>query len=142
MSELEIEIRLNPGDSDAELRSKFYQNEIAAIVAELNERGILTHARSYSEKSASGATWLLGEFIVPLMAASSALWVLLGRWLQAKHGRKIRLKIGDIEAEATSVDDIRKLMEIAEQASGNPDHLAQAPQRPTTFTPGAPHSSP
>jgi hypothetical protein len=43
----------------------------------------------------------------------SALSGALGVWFQARFGRKIRLKIGDVEAEATSVAEIELLLERA-----------------------------
>jgi hypothetical protein len=41
-----------------------------------------------------------------------ALTGLAGAWLQAKYGRKVRLKRGDVEVEAASVDEIAKLLAI------------------------------
>ena len=37
----------------------------------------------------------------------------LGTWLYARFGRKVRLKIGDIEAESQTVDDVKKLIAYA-----------------------------
>ena len=38
-----------------------------------------------------------------------------GAWLHAKYGRKVRLKIGDIEAEAQSVEEVEKLIARAQE---------------------------
>jgi hypothetical protein len=39
----------------------------------------------------------------------------LGAWLHARYGRKVRLKIGDIEAEAQSEKQVQRLLEQAEE---------------------------
>lgn len=38
---------------------------------------------------------------------------LLGAWLQAKFGRKVRLKIGDVEVEGRSTKEVEDLLERA-----------------------------
>jgi hypothetical protein len=40
---------------------------------------------------------------------------LIGAWLQAKYRRKVRLKIGEIEAEAQTVEEVEKLFRRAEE---------------------------
>jgi len=58
----------------------------------------------------------LGDFLIkfaptvgPVLAAAG------GAWLHAKYGRKIRLKIGDIEAEAQTVEEVEKLLAKAQE---------------------------
>ena len=33
-----------------------------------------------------------------------------GAWAQARFGRKVRLKVGDIEAEASTAEEIERLL--------------------------------
>jgi hypothetical protein len=49
---------------------------------------------------------------VVTMAAPAAT-ALIGAWLQARHGRKVRLKVGDVEAEAATVQEVEQLLERA-----------------------------
>jgi hypothetical protein len=46
-----------------------------------------------------------------LSVAIPGLTALAGAWLQARFGRKVRIKIGDIEAEASSLEEVRELLE-------------------------------
>lgn len=46
-----------------------------------------------------------------LLLLAGAGLTFLGNWLKAKYGRKIRVKYGKVEVEATSVDEVRSLLE-------------------------------
>jgi hypothetical protein len=39
----------------------------------------------------------------------------VGAWLHAKYGRKVRLKIGDIEAEAQTMQEVETLLNKAQE---------------------------
>lgn len=40
-------------------------------------------------------------------------------WLRARYGRKARIKIGDLEAEARTIRDIEELLRLAAKYRGN-----------------------
>jgi hypothetical protein len=54
------------------------------------------------------------EFQVFLGQAVAAVAGLCGAWVQARYGRKVRVKIGDVEAEGRSVDEIGGLLQQAD----------------------------
>ena len=70
------------------------------------------------EESAGSDTVWLGTFTVDLAKtvgpALGALGVAVAAWL-GRYGRKVRLKIGDFEAEARTVEEVEKLMEHAKR---------------------------
>jgi hypothetical protein len=45
---------------------------------------------------------------------------ILGAWLQSKAGRKVRIKDGDIEVEARTVDEAGKLLNMATEQRAKP----------------------
>jgi hypothetical protein len=56
---------------------------------------------------------LVGDFMVPLaQVAVPALGGVLVGWLQGRAGRKVRAKVGDIEVEAATTDDVRRLLDL------------------------------
>jgi hypothetical protein len=58
------------------------------------------------------------DFLLPLVpAAIAAIAPLCGAWVQARYGRKVRLKIGDTEAEGRSVEEIETLLQKAQLRS-------------------------
>ena len=65
----------------------------------------------------------LAEFVFSLEVRTAALGA-LGGWLAARQGRKVRIKIGDVEAEATSVKELKSILEIADErtATSGPDN--------------------
>jgi hypothetical protein len=79
------------------------------VSIELRESGV-------PETLAAVVSPYLGDFMIKFAAtAGPALGTLIGAWLHARYGRKVRLKIGDIEAEAQSVEEVEKLLQQAEQ---------------------------
>lgn len=56
-----------------------------------------------------------GEIVVLLQAVGPVLTGILGAWLQSKVGRKVRLKVGDVEVEAKTVKEVDQLLERAQK---------------------------
>ena len=54
-----------------------------------------------------------GEIAVLAQTLGPVLTGVLGAWLQSKAGRKVRLKDGDIEVEAGTVEEVEKLFDMA-----------------------------
>jgi hypothetical protein len=46
----------------------------------------------------------LTPLVIPVLTAGA------GAWAQAHFGRKVRLKVGDIEAEASTTEEIERLL--------------------------------
>ena len=65
----------------------------------------------------AGGPVLSGEFVLQLAATVAplvgVLGTALGAWLHARYGRKVRLRIGDIEAEGQNIDDVNALLRRA-----------------------------
>lgn len=58
----------------------------------------------------------LGEWFIRLTAAAGpVIGTVVGAWLHARYGRKVRLKIGDIEAEAQSMAEVEQLLARAQE---------------------------
>ncbi len=82
-----------------------------------------TNAQSYSSTDESARLRLslsdelnldplnLGSLPLAVAAAlGPTLGAALGAWLHARYGRKVRLKIGEIEAEAQTPEEVEKLI--------------------------------
>ncbi len=55
---------------------------------------------------------VIGSFFA---AIGPALGTALGAWLHARYGRKVRLKIGEIEAKAQTPEEVEKLIAQAHE---------------------------
>jgi hypothetical protein len=59
---------------------------------------------------------VLGDFVVKAVAiVGPPVGTVLGAWLHARYGRKVRLKIGDIEAEAQTAEEVERLLARAQE---------------------------
>jgi len=122
MAPPELTITLLPARDDAALRSADYQRELHRFEESLTAQGLQVGVSiELRESGAPNPLALvlphyLGDFTIKLVATvGPPLGALIGAWLHARHGRKVRLKIGDIEAEAQSIDEVEKLLQQAER---------------------------
>ena len=118
----ELTITLLPALDDGPLRSKDYQRELRhfeeSLVAQGLEVGVSIEIRESGVPNTLAVVIppYLGDFTIKLVATvGPALGTLIGAWLHARYGRKVRLKIGDIEAEAQNVEQVEKLLRQADQ---------------------------
>jgi len=73
------------------------------------------------QESVGSETVWLGKYTIEVAKiAAPVLAGIIGAWLQARYGRKARLKIGDIEAEARTVEEVEKLLEHAKNFQHQP----------------------
>ena len=64
----------------------------------------------------AGGPFLSGEFLLTLTdKIGPALIAGIAGWLHGRSGRKVRLKVGDIEAEAPTTEDVEKLVALVEE---------------------------
>ncbi len=76
--------------------------------------------------SAEAVGGYTGEIAVLLQAVSPLLTGILGAWLQSKAGRKVRLKVGDIEIEARTVEEADQLAAACRNAAGQSEECQGA----------------
>lgn len=111
-----VTIWLERGPEDAETFTREHQMALRTVVAAFEENAIDVDAPFMTLDAADAIGGYTGEIAVLATAFGPVLTGILGAWLQSKTGRKVKLKDGDIEIEAQSVEDVRKLLEmVAEQ---------------------------
>ncbi len=115
----------DPPENDPE-----FQNELSRFGAALRDAGIPYSQTAVAFDAIDAHGYPLPEFIIAMKvlgpAAIAALATAAGAWIQARYGRKARLKIGDIEAEARTPEEIKGLLQLAKQfqADNSPDGKA------------------
>ncbi|HEY3620011.1 MAG TPA: hypothetical protein VGK96_24650 [Candidatus Sulfotelmatobacter sp.] len=114
---------LRASDDPAQLSDE-YQTELYAVQEALRKRGL--QVTGFAAHPAGDTH--LGQFLItlgpPVIAAVAAV---AGAWVQARYGRKVRLKFGDVEAEGRTPAEIEELLKrIAEfretKPKGTKDH--------------------
>nr|WP_057929968.1 hypothetical protein [Burkholderia ambifaria] len=90
------------------------QAALRGVVSALRENGIKADTPVMALDSAEAVGGYTGEIAVLLHAVSPVLTGILGAWVQSKVGRKVRLKVGDIEVEARTVEEAGQLLQQAQ----------------------------
>lgn len=88
------------------------QVPLRTVMAAFRENKIEIDAPFMTLDSVDAVGGYTGEIAVLASAFSPVLVGILGAWLQSKTGRKVRLKDGDIEIEAPTVEDVGNLLEM------------------------------
>ena len=118
MSEQGLSLVLSPASDDPPWQSPEYQRELRDFAEAVRKHGLEVSPRVRVQDAIDGGMWLVGEFAVNLAQTSvpTAIAAAVGAWLHARCGRKARLKIGDVEAEAQSVEEVAQLLKLAEKS--------------------------
>lgn len=103
-----------PGD---DLNNHDYQLGLTEFATGLRTLGIGIFSRISLREGVASEVLSHGVFDIKLaLGVVAPLCTALGVWLQARYGRKVRLKVGEkeIEAAAPTIEQIEKLLELAD----------------------------
>ena len=89
------------------------QANLRSVIAALEEGKIEADAPFMTLDSVDAVGGYTGEIAILASAFGPVLTGILGAWLQSKAGRKVRLKDGDIEVEARTVQEAGELLKMA-----------------------------
>jgi hypothetical protein len=64
-------------------------------------------------ESLSRGAFHFGELLPVLRTVGPLLTLAIGAWLRGKYGRKVKVKSREIAVEASSVEEVEKLLELA-----------------------------
>lgn len=114
----EAKFRLVQSSDDLPLLSSEYQTELRGVSAAFRAEGIGAVAPFIVMDSPGGGGGYVGEFIIPLAQIGvPAVAGIVGAWLHAKFGRKVRVEFyadGAIKSvEAQTPEQISSLIELA-----------------------------
>jgi hypothetical protein len=111
---MELQISMIPSPEDPPWRSDDYQSELRKLGSALREDGLDIHeVGSYPVRSGERAP-ISGEWSVKLGATlEPILKAPVGSWLQARRGRTARLRIGEIEADVRTAEELARVLTIA-----------------------------
>lgn len=99
-------------------RTEDFQADMTEVSNTLKANGVVFSRAVMTFDSVDGTGFPLPEFTVLLKTlgpvAIGALGAVSGGWVQARYGRKVRVKIGDLEAEGRSVEEVKALLKMAQ----------------------------
>jgi len=112
MEQVRITLRRAP-DDPPEPDPKF-QEELREFCKSLHAAGVTFAQRGMAFDAADAVGFTVGQFLITLgPAVIAAVAAVCGGWVQARYGRKVRLKIADVEAEGRTVEEIGSLLKRA-----------------------------
>ena len=109
IGEQRIAIELIASNDDPPLRSTEYQAELAQLARDMRALDPHVSYHMFIQEGVSASSFLTGGFTIAKAIGTSALPIIVA-WLHGRYGRKVRLKVGDVEVEARTVNEIEKLL--------------------------------
>lgn len=120
-----IELKLIQAKDDELPFSKEYQTELGRFRDQI-PKDIDVKQTCFFMDSVLGGGGPLGQFVLSLTEYKEHLATILsgaaGYWFRMRTGRKLHLKVGDIEAEATNEKDFKMILEKALLVSEQQQH--------------------
>lgn len=112
----EISLELIAAETDPPLRSSEYQDGLKQVGSSLRATNAKVSFHVFMQDAIDAPSFLLGGFTIEnIKSVGLVLGPILGAWLHGRYGRKVRLKVGDIEAEARTISEVEELLKRAEQ---------------------------
>jgi hypothetical protein len=102
-------IELDGAPDDPATSNPAYQQELGALLHSLRSNGIGVSARYDALDGVNRGSGLSGTFVVTIPSLGSRFGALIGAWLDSRYGRRAKLRVGEIEAEADSAKELIKL---------------------------------
>ncbi len=121
-----VKLYLVSAPDDPPTFSTEYQTEMRQVIAALHANKVEADAPFMTMDSVDATGGYIGEIVVPLVTAFAPVFTgIMGAWVQSRFGRKFRLKDGDIEVEAPSLEGVKELHAMAvEQQAKRPPNLS------------------
>jgi hypothetical protein len=113
--ETDLQVTLLPAADDPYGLTPAYQQELRGFEQAFRGEGLPIAAKPALAKMAGGP-FLSGEFVLKLAdKIGPPLIAAIAGWLHGRSGRKVRLKIGDVEVEAPTMKEVEKLVALVSE---------------------------
>ncbi|WP_175672217.1 hypothetical protein [Burkholderia ambifaria] len=109
--DLSITFLPSSGDIEQSTLSEDYMRALREFYAFAKAQGGLIPIQGSSPNAPVGMVVEFAKVIVPLLGP--ALGAAVTGWFQGRTGRKLRLKVGDVEIEARTPEEVEQLLKQA-----------------------------
>lgn len=118
------DVILLPSNDDPAITDALLGADILQFEAIVGESGRRRQVICFSAGAPEVSHWA-GDYFIMITPIATALIAAAGAWFASKSGRKVRLRVGDVEAEASTVQEVELLVERGfelrkTQTSSNP----------------------
>ena len=110
-----IGIKLKRAPDDPAERDPGFQAELQTFGDLLDSAGIHYSQRTKVQASATVSVYQLAEYVIKNMGptAIGVVGTAIGAWINGRSGRKVSLKIGNVEVEARTIKEVEQLLQQA-----------------------------
>lgn len=109
-----ITLILHGAPDDTAVADPEYQRALTAVSDALRDAGILYSQRRMTFDAVGAEGYAVGQYVISVaQIAGPIVGIAVGAWIQGRAGRKVRLKVGEIELEAHSQADMDLLVDQA-----------------------------
>ncbi|WP_250530490.1 hypothetical protein [Caballeronia sp. ATUFL_F1_KS4A] len=119
-----VGLRLMRASDDPALQDPAFQAELRIFSGSLRAADVRFSQRAMTFDAVDATGYSLAEYVIKELgpAAIGVIGTAAGAWISGRSGRKVRLKVGDIEVEARTVKEVDQLL-LRAQASraGQPE---------------------
>jgi hypothetical protein len=113
----ELDLTFIPASDDPPLKSPAYQAELQRFEQSLNSHGLEVSYTMEVRESWTSEPILapyLGSFTIKLVGTiGPPLIAGIAGWLHGRSGRKVRIKVGELEVEAPTMKEVEELLALA-----------------------------
>ncbi len=111
----QINLVLVSAPDEPRVNDTAFQAELRDVTGSLRTAGAEFTARHVSLHATGSMDYQLAEFAIKTLGPAVITGVagVFGAWIGARTGRKLRVKIGDVEAEAHTREEITALLKRA-----------------------------
>ncbi|EGH98771.1 MULTISPECIES: hypothetical protein [Pseudomonas syringae group] len=111
---MKLKLKLTAAPTESNVRDPGYQQDLASVRTALLEAGILHSERRMMYDAPGVEGYAIGQYVIEAATiAGPIVGVAVGAWLKGRAGRKVRLKVGDIEVEAFTQAEVDALVDKA-----------------------------
>lgn len=111
-----VELQLKRTSDDPAVQDPAFQAELQKFSGSLRAAGVRFSQRVMTFDAVDATGYALAEYVVKELgpAAIGVIGTAVGAWISGRSGRKVRLKVGDIEAEARTIEEVEQLLQRAQ----------------------------
>jgi hypothetical protein len=106
-----IRFILKRSPEDEEEFSREHQAKMGNVFTAFYNEGIMIEATAFAMDAADVVGGATSEFLAFAKTLGPATIGALGVWLAGRNGRKVKIKVGEIEVEANSLKQLDEVME-------------------------------
>ncbi|WP_244851811.1 hypothetical protein [Caballeronia sp. SL2Y3] len=107
-----VGLRLTRASDDPAVQDPAFQAELRTFSGTLQSAGVSFSQRAMTFDAVDTTGYALAEYVIKELgpAAIGVIGTAVGAWISGRSGRKVRLKVGDIEVEARTVEEVDQLL--------------------------------